>query len=106
MPWLFVDILLALPVFALVLFRISGLMLTAPIFGSRVIPLRIRGALVIVLAAMMFPLLRSQAPAGLSLSMGMMMLPPVLISLPFKLLLFVLADGWHLVVETLLFSFV
>ena len=40
------------------------------------------------------------------LSMGMMMLPPVLISLPFKLLLFVLADGWHLVVETLLRSFV
>lgn len=39
-------------------------------------------------------------------SMGMMMLPPVLISLPFKLLLFVLADGWHLVVETLLRSFV
>lgn len=39
-------------------------------------------------------------------SMGMMMLPPVLISLPFKLLLFVLADGWHLVVETLLKSFV
>jgi flagellar biosynthetic protein FliP len=39
------------------------------------------------------------------LAMGMMMLPPVLISLPFKLLLFVLADGWHLVVETLLFSF-
>ncbi len=39
------------------------------------------------------------------LAMGMMMLPPVLISLPFKLLLFVLADGWHLIVETLLFSF-
>jgi flagellar biosynthetic protein FliP len=38
--------------------------------------------------------------------MGMMMLPPVLISLPFKLLLFVLADGWHLVVESLLYSFV
>jgi flagellar biosynthetic protein FliP len=37
--------------------------------------------------------------------MGMMMLPPVLISLPFKILLFVLADGWHLVVETLLLSF-
>jgi flagellar biosynthetic protein FliP len=37
--------------------------------------------------------------------MGMMMLPPVLISLPFKLLLFVVVDGWHLVVETLLYSF-
>lgn len=43
--------------------------------------------------------------ATILLSMGMMMLPPVLISLPFKLLLFVLADGWHLVVETLLYSF-
>jgi flagellar biosynthetic protein FliP len=44
--------------------------------------------------------------ATILLSMGMMMLPPVLISLPFKLLLFVLADGWHLVVESLLYSFV
>ena len=43
--------------------------------------------------------------ATILLSMGMMMLPPVLISLPFKLLLFVLADGWRLVVETILFSF-
>jgi len=39
------------------------------------------------------------------LSMGMLMLPPALISLPFKLLLFVLADGWHLVVGTLMRSF-
>lgn len=43
--------------------------------------------------------------ATILLSMGMMMLPPVLISLPFKILLFVLADGWHLVVRTLLYSF-
>jgi len=39
------------------------------------------------------------------LSMGMMMLPPVLISLPFKLLLFVLVDGWHLLIGSLLKSF-
>ena len=39
------------------------------------------------------------------LSMGMMMLPPVLVSLPFKLLLFVMVDGWRLVVGTLLHSF-
>jgi flagellar biosynthesis protein FliP len=39
------------------------------------------------------------------LSMGMMMLPPVLISLPFKLLLFVLVDGWNLVVGSLVRSF-
>lgn len=38
-------------------------------------------------------------------SMGMLMVPPMLISLPFKLLLFVLADGWRLVVGTLITSF-
>lgn len=43
--------------------------------------------------------------ASILISMGMMMLPPVLISLPFKILLFVLADGWHLVVQTVLYSF-
>jgi flagellar biosynthetic protein FliP len=37
--------------------------------------------------------------------MGMMMLPPVLISLPFKLLLFVLVDGWTMIAEMLLTSF-
>ena len=39
------------------------------------------------------------------LSMGMMMLPPIMISLPFKLLLFVLVDGWYLVVESLVKGF-
>lgn len=39
------------------------------------------------------------------MSMGMMMLPPVLISLPFKILLFVLVDGWHLVAKSLVGSF-
>lgn len=43
--------------------------------------------------------------ASILLSMGMMMLPPVMISLPFKLLLFVLVDGWHLVVGSLVKSF-
>lgn len=43
--------------------------------------------------------------AGVMVSMGMLMLPPVLISLPFKVLLFVLVDGWHLVVGMLLESF-
>ncbi len=37
--------------------------------------------------------------------MGMMMLPPMMISLPFKLLLFILVDGWNLVVQSLLMSF-
>jgi len=44
--------------------------------------------------------------ASVLLSMGMMMLPPILISLPFKLMLFVLVDGWHLVVGSLVKSFV
>ena len=39
------------------------------------------------------------------MSMGMMMLPPVLVSLPFKILLFVLVDGWSLVVEGVVNSF-
>lgn len=39
------------------------------------------------------------------MSMGMMMLPPVTISLPFKILLFVLVDGWHLIVQNLVASF-
>nr|WP_244226734.1 flagellar type III secretion system pore protein FliP [Paenibacillus protaetiae] len=43
--------------------------------------------------------------ASVLMSMGMMMLPPVMISLPFKLLLFVLVDGWYLVVRSLLLSF-
>ncbi len=44
--------------------------------------------------------------AAVLISMGMMMLPPVLISLPFKLLLFVLVDGWHLITASLMGSFV
>ena len=39
------------------------------------------------------------------MSMGMMMLPPVLVSLPFKILLFVLVDGWQLVVQGVVTSF-
>lgn len=43
--------------------------------------------------------------ASILMSMGMFMLPPVMISLPFKILLFVLVDGWYLVIESLLKSF-
>lgn len=43
--------------------------------------------------------------ASVLMSMGMMMLPPVMISLPFKILLFVLVDGWHLIIKSLLQSF-
>ena len=44
--------------------------------------------------------------ASVLMSMGMMMLPPIMIALPFKLMLFVLVDGWNLVVGSLIKSFV
>lgn len=43
--------------------------------------------------------------ASVLMSMGMIMLSPVMISLPFKILLFVLVDGWYLLVESLVQSF-
>ena len=43
--------------------------------------------------------------ANILLAMGMHMLSPVVISLPFKLLLFVLVDGWYLVVKGLVLSY-
>jgi flagellar biosynthetic protein FliP len=43
--------------------------------------------------------------ASVTISMGMLMLPPQIVSLPFKLLLFVLVDGWRLVVQMLMDSF-
>lgn len=43
--------------------------------------------------------------ASILMSMGMLMIPPVMISLPFKILLFILVDGWNLVVESLVRSF-
>ena len=43
--------------------------------------------------------------ASILMSMGMFMLPPVMVSLPFKLLLFVMVDGWYLMVKSLVMSF-
>ncbi|MFQ5498861.1 MAG: flagellar type III secretion system pore protein FliP [Candidatus Zixiibacteriota bacterium] len=43
--------------------------------------------------------------ASILMSMGMMMLPPIIVSLPFKILLFVLVDGWYLLVKSLVESF-
>jgi flagellar biosynthetic protein FliP len=43
--------------------------------------------------------------SSILLSMGMMMLPPVMISMPFKLMLFVLVDGWNLLVDSMVKSF-
>ena len=45
------------------------------------------------------------AVASILMSMGMMMLPPIIISLPFKIIFFVLVDGWHLLVGSLVESF-
>ena len=43
--------------------------------------------------------------ASTLMSMGMMMLPPTMLSLPFKILLFVMVDGWHLLIKSLIVSF-
>ena len=43
--------------------------------------------------------------ASVLMSMGMMMLPPTTISLPFKILLFILADGWNLVIKSVVETF-
>lgn len=43
--------------------------------------------------------------ASILMAMGMMMLPPAMISMPFKILLFILVDGWHLVIGSLVSSF-
>jgi flagellar biosynthetic protein FliP len=43
--------------------------------------------------------------ACILMSMGMMMLPPSMISLPFKILIFVMADGWSLIISSLVMSF-
>jgi flagellar biosynthetic protein FliP len=43
--------------------------------------------------------------SSILVSMGMMFLPPVTISLPFKLILFVLVDGWHLISQSLVMGF-
>jgi flagellar biosynthetic protein FliP len=44
--------------------------------------------------------------ASTLMSMGMMMLPPIMISLPFKILLFIMVDGWNLITRTLVSSFI
>ena len=68
MPLALMDILLALPAYALVLFRVSGLVVTAPLYGSSAIPVRVRAAFTMVVAAMIFPVIKQQAPADLTLA--------------------------------------
>lgn len=67
MPWSLLDIPLALPAYVLVLFRFTGLALTAPLYSSQSIPVRVRAALIMVVAAMVFPMVANQAPVGIGL---------------------------------------
>ncbi len=69
MPWQMLDISLLLPAFALVLFRMVGLGMTAPMISSASVPTRIRGAFILAMSFMIFPLVAKQAPAEITLSM-------------------------------------
>lgn len=66
MPWELLKIPLALPVFVLVLGRVSGLMLTAPIFSSRSIPNRVKVTLTLAIAWVLYPVVAAGAPADIS----------------------------------------
>jgi len=68
MPYALLDIFHALPAYALVLFRLTGLMWTAPVFGSAAIPLRIRAALAMTLAAMVFPVIAPTLPQNVTVN--------------------------------------
>jgi len=67
-PWELLQIPLILPAFALVLARVSGLMIVAPILGSAAIPARVRAFFAVVLALLVFPTLLPTVSAELSLS--------------------------------------
>jgi flagellar biosynthetic protein FliR len=66
-PWSLTNVYLLLPGFALVLFRIAGLMLVAPLFGSDAIPVRLKVALALTIAAVVFPLVGPSLPAEITL---------------------------------------
>ena len=68
MPWESLDILFALPVFAMVLFRLAGLMMTAPLLSSSVIPIRLRIGFMVGCAAVIFPMVSVHAPARVELA--------------------------------------
>jgi len=68
MPWQLLNIFHDLPVFALVMFRLTGLMISAPLLASSMIPIRIRVGLTVAVALLVVPLVRPQAPAGLDLT--------------------------------------
>jgi flagellar biosynthetic protein FliR len=71
MPWNLVPIYLQLPAFMLVLFRVGGLMFSAPMFGSNVIPIRIKAFFSIAIAIMVFPIVMPDLITELSLGMAL-----------------------------------
>ena len=95
--------------FLLVLGRISPLFALAPLFSSRMIPAftisELKTAFQIGFLIFLPFLVIDLVVSATLMSMGMMMLPPIFISLPFKILLFVLVDGWNLVTRSLVESF-
>ncbi len=68
MPWELLHIPLMLPAFALVLARLGGLMIAAPIFSGAAIPRRVKGAFTIGMAWVIFPLVAGQVPQDVSVS--------------------------------------
>ena len=68
MPWELLNIQSALPVFALVVGRLGGLMLAAPIFASRTIPRRVKVGLTFATAWVLYPVIAPTAPASIPLS--------------------------------------
>ena len=78
--------------------RVLALFSALPVIAQRGVPIRLRIGLAFLIIDMIV--------ASVLMSLGMMMLSPVLIALPFKLMLFVLADGWNLLLGSLAASFV
>jgi flagellar biosynthetic protein FliR len=68
LPWSLLNLHLLLPGFALVLFRVAGLMVTAPMFGSSAIPARVKVAIALTIAATVFPLVAPTVPGDITLS--------------------------------------
>lgn len=66
-PWSFFEILVALPAFALVLLRVTGLMMTAPLLSSSMVPVRVKAAFAATISVVIFPLIRERIPASASL---------------------------------------
>jgi len=66
MPWSLSNVYLLLPGFVLVLFRVAGLLVAAPLFGSNAIPARLKVALSLTIAAVVFPLVAPTLPADIT----------------------------------------